>query len=388
VPARESNPLGDLQLPPAGLAPGDLQLPTASLPPGDLQLPPVGLAPGVYIFQIIRKSSIMNKQKQMKVDGIIPIIPTPFDESEQVDWSALRALLDFACSIDVSAVCLPAYASEFYKLSDAERRLLIETAVEQVDGRLPVIAQANSVSAVHALDMARFAQNAGASAVAVAVPRMFAVGEQDLLRYFGHILSGIDVPLLLQDINPTGPTVSVGFIADLHKMYPHFRWVKLEEPMMASRVASIVEATSGEVGVLEGWGGMYLLELASAGICGVMPGLGQADLLARVYRLMKIGRKQEAYNIFQGVLPQILFSLQNMELYHHAEKRLLVARGIIGESVVRDLRLTVNPLDAEHIDFLNANVLALLDRLNMPRCLPQARAVAVAEAEGLQLSKA
>jgi 2-keto-3-deoxy-L-arabinonate dehydratase len=76
-------------------------------------------------------------------------------------------------------------------------------------------------------------------------------------------------------------------------------------------------------------------------------------------------------------LPQILFSLQNMELYHHAEKRLLVARGIIGESVVRDLRLSVNPLDAEHIDFLNANVLALLDRLNMPRC--PARAVAEAQ---------
>ncbi len=310
----------------------------------------------------------MNNQNQMKVDGIIPIIPTPFDDTEQVDWCAMRALLDFACSVEVSAVCLPAYASEFYKLSDAERRLLIERAVEYVDGRLPVIAQANSFSAVHAREMARFAQGVGASAVAVAVPRMFAVGEKDLLRYYGNILSGIDVPLLLQDVNPNGPSVSVEFIVELHRMYPHFRWVKLEEPMMASRVTSILDATSGEVGVLEGWGGMYLLELAPAGICGVMPGLGQADLLARVFRLVKLGRKQEAYDVFQGILPQIVFSLQNLELYHHAEKRLLVARGIIGESVVRDLRLSVNPLDAEHIDFLNANVIALLDRLNMPRC--------------------
>src|ERR1019366_4387368 len=310
----------------------------------------------------------MNTQNQMKAEGIIPIITTPFDENEQVDWCDMRALLDFACSVELGAVCLPAYASEFYKLSDGERRLLIERAVEHVDGRLPVIAQANSVSAVHAREMARFAQTAGASAVAVAVPRMFAVGEQDLLRYYSHILSGIEVPLLLQDFNPSGPSVSVEFIVELHRRYPHFRWVKLEEPMMASRVASILDATSGEVGVLEGWGGMYLLELVPAGICGVMPGLGQADLLARVFRLAKLGRKQEAYDVFQGVLPQILFSLQNMELYHHAEKRLLTARGIIGESFVRELRLSVNPLDVEHIDFLNANVIALLDRLNMPRC--------------------
>jgi len=43
-----------------------------------------------------------------------------------------------------------------------------------------------------------------------------------------------------------------------------------------------MEATDGEVGVLEGWGGVYMLDLIPAGICGVMPGLGVSDLLALV----------------------------------------------------------------------------------------------------------
>ncbi|HKA00057.1 MAG TPA: hypothetical protein VKE70_26285 [Candidatus Solibacter sp.] len=131
--------------------------------------------------------------------------------------------------------------------------------------------------------------------------------------------------------------MSAEFLAQLHRVHPHFRWVKLEEPMMAARVQSILDATGGEVGVLEGWGGMYMLELVAAGICGVMPGLGPADLLARTYGLAKGGRKQDAYDVFRGVLPQIVFSLQSMELYHHTEKRLLATLGIIGESVVRDL---------------------------------------------------
>ena len=177
----------------------------------------------------------------------------------------------------------------------------------------------------------------------------------------------------MQDFNPGGPTVSAEFLAQLHRVHPRFRWVKLEEPMMAARVQSILDATGGEMGVLEGWGGLYMLELVAAGICGVMPGLGPADLLARTYRLAKGGRKQEAYDVFRGVLPQIVFSLQSMELYHHAEKRLLAARGIIGESVVRDLRMDLAAQDAEHIDFLNANILALLDRLQMPRCPIPAR---------------
>jgi hypothetical protein len=55
-----------------------------------------------------------------------------------------------------------------------------------------------------------------------------------------------------------------------------------------------------------------------------------------------------------------------MELYHHAEKHLFAARGVLEEVTVRDLRLTVGSIDSAHIDFLNANILSALDRLEMP----------------------
>jgi len=317
--------------------------------------------------------------RNVKIDGIIPIIPTIFDQKERIDWSAFDPVLDFACGIDVCAVCLPAYASEFYKLSDAERREVIAKAVEQTGSRMPVIAQANAGSTRHTVELARFAQEAGATAVSVAAPRMFAIDEKDLMRHFDRILSAIEVPLVLQDFNPGGPTVSTSFITQLHRQHPHFRWVKLEEPLMAARIASILDATSGEVGVLEGWGGMYLLELVAAGICGVMPSLSLADLLARIFRLAKRGDRQEAYEVFTGTLPQIVFSLQNMEIYHHAEKRLLAARGIINEISVREPRLGLSPLDAAHIDFLNANILALLDRLKMPRFPRSVKAAEISE---------
>jgi 4-hydroxy-tetrahydrodipicolinate synthase len=310
----------------------------------------------------------MTEQKKLNLEGIIPIVPTPFDERERIDWGDFDRMLAFAQEIDVAAVCLPAYASEFYKLSDEERRQVITRSVEQCRGGLPVIAQANAGSARHAAELARFAQEAGAAAVAVAAPRLFALTEKDLLRYFDRILSAIHVPLLLQDFNPGGPTVSTSFITQLHAQHPHFRWVKLEEPLMAARVESILEATSGEVGVLEGWGGMYLLELVAAGVCGVMPSLSLADLLARIFRLAKGGKQQEAYEIFTGTLPWIVFGLQNMELYHHAEKRLLAARGVIRQARVREPSRHPEATDAAHIELLNRNILALLDRLGMERC--------------------
>lgn len=300
------------------------------------------------------------------IDGIVPIIPTPFTLEEEVDWESLRDLVEFAIAAGARAICLPAYASEFYKLVEEERRQVVVEAVQQSAGRIPVIAQANYPSARQATELARYGQEAGAAAVCITVPRLFSLTEDDLFRYFDRILKGLEVPVIIQDFNPGGPSLTPRFIAALHRAQPHFRFVKLEEPQMAAKVKAIRQETGGGVGVLEGWGGMYMPELVAAGISGVMPGLGHADLLAHIYRLLSQGEKEQAFEVFEGVLPQIVFSLQNMELYHHAEKLLLRARGVLRQAQVREARLELRPHDEEHIHFLNRRILALLDRLGLP----------------------
>jgi 4-hydroxy-tetrahydrodipicolinate synthase len=304
---------------------------------------------------------------EFKIDGIVPIIPTPFDSDEEIDWGRFRKLLDFAIAAGVEAVCLPAYASEFYKLTEAERRESIVLAIDHLQGKLPVIAQVNYPSTLQAARSAREAQADGASAICCAVPRMFSLNAGAIVKHFDRILQGIDIPLVIQDFNPGGNSLSPRFVAELHRAHPHFRYVKLEEPLMAEKVEAILEETAGAVGVLEGWGGMFMLELIPSGICGVMPGLGISDVLARVFCLAKGGDCDHAYELFQGVLPQIVFCLQNMELYHHAEKLLLQARGIISEVIVRQATRSLRETEVRHIQFLNAKILALLDHFGFPR---------------------
>jgi len=301
------------------------------------------------------------------INGIVPIIPTPFTADEKIDWAALRGLVEFACASGSAAVCLPAYASEFYKLSENERLQTVRCAVKQAAGRIPVLGQVNFTGIAQAKEIGGEVQRLGASAIATAVPRTLGLSESDLYRYFDRLLSSLDIPFLIQDWNPSGPTVSARFVSDLHRAHPHFRWIKLEEPMMSSKVTAILEATGGEVGVLEGWGGMYILDLIPAGICGVMPGLAISDLLVQIFRLAKAGDMASAHRVYQAVLPQIVFSLQHMELFHHAEKRLLVARGILRDAVVRELTLTIDRHLEDRITFLNDEVLRLLDQLELPR---------------------
>ena len=236
-----------------------------------------------------------SNKKPRQVQGIVPVVPIPFREDESIDEQVLRQEIDFAAACGVSAICLPAYGSEFYKLSEEERHRVVRIAVEQGAGRLLVIAQSNHVSARVALSIARANVQAGADLVSIAIPRTFALSDDDLLRFLQQVLKGIDVPCLIQDFNPGGATVSVDFVMQLHSECPNFQYLKLEEPLAAPKVRAILNPTHGEVGVLEGWGGLYMMELIPVGICGVMPGLAIADILNRVFHLRKEGRSAEAF---------------------------------------------------------------------------------------------
>ena len=91
---------------------------------------------------------------------------------------------------------------------------------------------------------------------------------------------------------------------------------------------------------------MYLMELIESKICGVMPGLAMADLLQEVWRLARAGQNDEAMELFERLLPQIVFSLQNMELFLWMEKELLVRRGVFAAEAAHVRSATYKPDEA------------------------------------------
>lgn len=305
-------------------------------------------------------------EKRKDVQGIVPIIPIPFREDESIDEPSLRREIDFAASCGVSAICLPAYGSEFYKLSDEERLRVVRIAVEHAAGRMLVIAQSNHVSSRVALSIAQANVKAGADLISIAIPRLFALPNDDLLRFLEPILNGVDAPFLVQDFNPGGVAIGADFAVSLLERCPNFRYLKLEEALLVQKVMAIREATRDKVGVLEGWGGLYMMELIPAGICGTMPGLGMADLLGRVFTLRKAGKSSEALDLFSMVLPQIVFSLQNLELYMYCEKRLLQARSLIPNAVRRRASYTLDSFTAHHVEELTKRVLYAIESLRAP----------------------
>jgi dihydrodipicolinate synthase/N-acetylneuraminate lyase len=302
----------------------------------------------------------MNEHKELH--GVVPIIPTPFNEDEEIDEDALRRLVDFAVKSGLEAVCLPAYASEFYKMTDEERLRVVKIAVEHASGRIQIIGQSNHPSLKIAIRLARKNIEAGADIISLAVPRIFNLTENSIMEYLSGFLESIpDTSVLIQDFNPGGSSISVDFINDLIEKHSNFRYLKLEEPLCAPKFENIIKRTKGRVGLLEGWGGLYMLELIPIGIVGVMPGLGVSDLLQKVFTYRKNGENKKAFDLFEKVMPQIFFALQSMELFHYIEKELLIARGVLENNQVRKARYIPDASTVAYVRELNDRILQLVD---------------------------
>ena len=297
-----------------------------------------------------------------KLEGVVPVIPVPFLEDDSIDEPSLRKAVEFVATRKMKAFCLPAYGSEFYKLTDAEREQVVRIAIDQAADRALFVAQANHPSARVAAELAQHYEQLGAHVISVALPRQFAVTEQDLLAYCAKIAAAVSCPLLIQDFNPGGPTVGAEFIATLHRAHANIAYFKLEEPMIMDKLAQVRDSLGEQVGILGGWGGYYMLESMSVGICGIMPGVPICDLLQRVFDAFQKGDRQQAYDRFSSLLPYIAFTLQNFEMFLQIEKRLMVRRGLFRSARCRALTRTLSHCVSDHIDFLLDQIIAILAR--------------------------
>jgi 4-hydroxy-tetrahydrodipicolinate synthase len=97
-----------------------------------------------------------------------------------------------------------------------------------------------------------------------------------------------------------------------------------------------------------------------------MPGLAVADILQRIFVLRKKGESTTAFELFEKVMPQIFFSLQNMELFHYAEKELLMARGVLNNSVSRKAAYQPDASSIAYIKELNDRILKVIAEIKQP----------------------
>jgi 4-hydroxy-tetrahydrodipicolinate synthase len=169
--------------------------------------------------------------------GLWAAITTPFGAGGELDEAALRRDLDrLTGELRIDGVFCGGVMSEFWALSGAERRRLVEVVVECCRGRCPVLAHTGHHSAAETIELTRHAARAGADFAVVINPYYPPATDEGLYRWFEQVCASAGIGIWLFDTGYSGVALSTGLIRRLATIEnvcgikvgrPHDRYLEL-----------------------------------------------------------------------------------------------------------------------------------------------------------------
>ena len=123
-----------------------------------------------------------------------------------VDTASLKKLIDYLLDNGVHGVWAAGTTGEFASLSPKDQLTVIETVVDQVAGRVPVIANISGPSTDLSLDMAIAAQHLGLDGIAATPPYYYPHSQDELISHYRYLHDKVELPLWIYHIPRTVKT--------------------------------------------------------------------------------------------------------------------------------------------------------------------------------------
>lgn len=282
--------------------------------------------------------------------GIFPIPVTSFYPDRTVDYDGLRRQVEFCLEAGAHGIVYPGVVSEFFVLSDEERRRAVETIVQRVDDRVPVIVGVSAPSVTQAVAFAHHAADLGAAglmAMAPYVQHLFSPSVDEIAHFYQAIDQVSDQPLILQNAR-MGVPIPLNRLEQVLAAAPGIRYVKEEVAPSTHQLSRVIDLIGDRVdGVFAGIGGVYLLNELDRGAAGSMPAPPVVDFLVEAYRRYQDGAHGASADILLPLTP--IFTLEllyNLGLI----KGLLVRRGVIDHAVTRASAPPLDHVDVRELD--------------------------------------
>ncbi len=195
--------------------------------------------------------------------GLIVPTVTPYDTRGDVDYGAIRALVDFLIEKGVSGLYPGGTTGEGPLLTDTERRRITETMIDQARGRVPVIVQVGALTTNATVALACHARDAGAQAVAAVTPWYYVLSEAAMLEYYRQVAEAMDgYPVYLYNIpGNTGNNLTPTTVAEIAARHPNVLGIKDSSGNMQATI-EMLGIRNGAFQVITGPDGLLLAGLA------------------------------------------------------------------------------------------------------------------------------
>ena len=271
------------------------------------------------------------------IAGIVPIVAATFTDGGALDEDSFQSLVRHLLGTGVSAITLFGLATEFYKLSDADRArmqalLLGETSrSSDVAGVISITDHSWEVAA----QRARAAEAQGADALMLLPPYFLGPSEDAILEHLRRVIGGVRIPVIVQYAPAqTGVRVAPEVFLRLRDELPNADFVKVETQPPGRYVAQLVERSGGRLGALVGYAGVQMPDVLARGAAGIQPGCSFAEVYVELWRRWQADRAGFRA-LHERLLPYTSYWMQGVELIVKAEKVILKRRGLIASDYCR-----------------------------------------------------
>ncbi|MDO8724789.1 MAG: 4-hydroxy-tetrahydrodipicolinate synthase [Candidatus Methanoperedens sp.] len=216
------------------------------------------------------------------IEGVLPALITPFTKDNRIDKEGIRQNIEFLVAGGVSGVVPCGTTGEAATLSIKEHEKVIEYAVEF--SSVPVVAGTGSNNTTEALELTKFAQDAGADAALLITPYYNKPNDSGMIKHFMTIAEGVDIPIIIYNVpSRTGINLKPELTAKLAEI-SNIVGIK-EASGSLDQITRIIELTKGEdFTVLSGDDGLTLpiLAIGGTGVISVVANVAPKLVVAMV----------------------------------------------------------------------------------------------------------
>lgn len=280
----------------------------------------------------------------LEFTGIIPANLIPFNTDYSIDEFDYRRHLRWLADVrGVTAIVANGHAAEVSSLNREERRRALAIAVDEVGGRLPLIAGIYTDSTLEAVDLARDAQSEGARGLLIFPPTLFMWGAQMrpemVLRHFEMIASAVDLPLIVFQYPPASgigySPDTLGRLAGMPQVAAVKDWSN--DIVAYERDLHSLRACGRPVAMLSSFT-MSLMASVIVGADGAISGMGSvaADLQVELFDAVRAGNLERARSVNDRLeaMVSVFYAPPFLDM-HNRMKEALAMLGRIRRAVVR-----------------------------------------------------
>ena len=155
----------------------------------------------------------------MKLEGTFCALATPFTSDDEIDEEGYRANINFLIENGVDGLVAAGTSGESATITHEEQKKLIEILVDEVKGRVITVAGAGSNSTKEALNLVKFAGEAGADYALVITPYYNKPQQHALIEHYTQLNEITKIPIIVYDVpSRTGTDIASETIVELAKM--------------------------------------------------------------------------------------------------------------------------------------------------------------------------